>query len=217
MAPKRKPDEVIAELPPQEEVRTRTELLRPCSRRPRLQLPSGLNVDSAYALFSLFFTDDIFEHIRGGANESGSPGTASRGRCAWHKTTSADIKIFVGIIIYMGLNSLPRESSYWKGDSVQRRSFQPYMSLVQFQQIKRFLHISWPTTRDPTQPDDERWWYKLEPLASTVERAARQYYHPGANISIDETMVRCFGRSKHTVKIPNKPIKQGYKLLALAD
>ena len=30
-------------------------------------------------------------------------------------------------------------------------------------------------------------------------------------------MIRGFGRSQHTFKMPNKPIKQGYKLFAIAD
>jgi hypothetical protein len=30
-------------------------------------------------------------------------------------------------------------------------------------------------------------------------------------------MVRCFGRSLHTYKMPNKLIKQGYKLYGIAD
>ena len=30
-------------------------------------------------------------------------------------------------------------------------------------------------------------------------------------------MIRCFGRTKHTVKMPNKPIQQGYKIFALAE
>jgi hypothetical protein len=36
-------------------------------------------------------------------------------------------------------------------------------------------------------------------------------------VSIDELMVRCFGGSNHTYKMPNKPIKQGYKLYGIAD
>ena len=30
-------------------------------------------------------------------------------------------------------------------------------------------------------------------------------------------MIRCFGRSNHTYKMPSKPIKQGYKLFGIAD
>ncbi|KAJ5135615.1 uncharacterized protein N7515_004893 [Penicillium bovifimosum] len=117
----------------------------------------------------------------------------------------------------MGAIPLPRVENYWQDDKFQRPSFRPHMGVVRFEQIKRYLHISWPTTRDPRRPEDKCWWSKLEPLACAFQRAAGQYYTPGSNVSIDETMVRCFGRSKHTVKMPNKPIKQGYKLFALAE
>ena len=42
-------------------------------------------------------------------------------------------------------------------------------------------------------------------------------YTPSTNVSIDEMMVKCEGRSPHTLKMPNKPIDRGYKLYALCD
>ena len=36
-------------------------------------------------------------------------------------------------------------------------------------------------------------------------------------VAINEIMVRFYGRSSDTYKMPNKPIKQGYKIFALAD
>jgi hypothetical protein len=30
-------------------------------------------------------------------------------------------------------------------------------------------------------------------------------------------MIRCFGRSSHTIKMPSKPIEKGYKIFALAE
>jgi hypothetical protein len=36
-------------------------------------------------------------------------------------------------------------------------------------------------------------------------------------VAIDDIMVRCYGRSKDTCKMPNKPIKQGYKIFTLAE
>ncbi|KAJ5790345.1 uncharacterized protein N7518_007356 [Penicillium psychrosexuale] len=36
---------------------------------PQLQLPSGLDIDSPSALFSLFVSDDIFEFISQSTNE----------------------------------------------------------------------------------------------------------------------------------------------------
>ena len=45
----------------------------------------------------------------------------------------------------------------------------------------------------------------------------RRYWIPGRNIAVDEIMARFFGRSIYTTKIPNKPIKKGYKIWALCD
>ena len=194
MAPKRKLDEVLAELPSREDLDTRIELLilYASPRPPQLQLPSALNIDSPYALFSLFFSEDIFEYIsqvtneyakwkqEREANKSESPKTlpTPSGHRAWKDTTAADIKIFIGILIYMGVYVSPRVDHYWSQDLSQGLIHTPclYMSQKRFEQIKRFLYISRPTSADNHRLGDKRWWYKLEPLASTFERAARQYY-----------------------------------------
>lgn len=105
----------------------------------------------------------------------------------------------------MSLHQSPRVYHYWWRDIQKGPVHLPhlYMMLKRFEQIKRFIHISRPNGQQQAQPQDKRWWYKLEPLASSFEKAAQQYYQPGFNISIDdETEVRCFGRTKHTVKMP---------------
>jgi hypothetical protein len=40
---------------------------------------------------------------------------------------------------------------------------------------------------------------------------------PATNTTVDEMMVRFFGRSKHIVKMPKKPIKEGYKIFAICE
>ena len=118
----------------------------------------------------------------------------------------------------MGIHQSPTYDDYWSQDEDSGPLHLPrrYMTQKRFEQIKRFLHISRLGTEDD-QKATKQWWYKVEPLASEFERAAQNYYHPGSNISIDETMIRCFGRTKHTIKMPNKPISQGYKIFALAE
>ena len=44
-----------------------------------------------------------------------------------------------------------------------------------------------------------------------------RFYTPSSKVSIDKLIVRCFGRSIHTYKMPNKPIQQGYKIYVIAD
>jgi hypothetical protein len=139
----------------------------------------------------------------------------------------------------MGVVRLPAYEDYW---STEMGHFlcTEHMSLNRFEDIKRFLHISPPTvgqasqhggqypqaSQQPLKHDDSEdeapersttWWHKLEPIASEFRTHCSQYWVPGVNLSIDEMMVRCFGRTAHTVKAPGKPIKEGYKIYALCE
>jgi hypothetical protein len=91
------------------------------------------------------------------------------------------------------------------------------MTQTRFEQLKQFLHISHPESDELRPTGSKDWWHKLEPLASCFHEAAQKFYTPGSHLSVDEIMVRCFGRTLHTYKMPNKPIKQGYKIFALAE
>ena len=59
------------------------------------------------------------------------------------------------------------------------------------------------------------WLKKLEPLNSILQKRFQKALKPGSNLALDEMMVRFGGRSKHTYRMPNKPITQGYRILAL--
>jgi len=171
MAPKRKLDEILAELPSREALEARIQLLQPSSRPPQLQLPSGLDIDSPYALFTLFIGEDTIKYISQSTNEyarrkragesspssasessPGSAGESSPGSAGesspgpgryWTDTTVVDIKIFLGILIYMGVHRSPRIESYWCQEPNELlHTPRRYMSLYRFQQIKRFLYIS---------------------------------------------------------------------------
>jgi len=89
-----------------------------------------------------------------------------------------------------------------------------WMGYVRFQQIKRYLHISEPQDT-PISP--KTWWKKLEPLNCNIRTRAKECFLPSANVLVDEMMIGFLGRSAHTIKMPNKPIRLGYKILALCD
>jgi hypothetical protein len=72
-----------------------------------------------------------------------------------------------------------------------------HISLCRFEQIKRYCHISCPESDEREGyhlPSNKIWWYKIEPLASTLQASFQRYYSPSSEVSIDELMVRCFGR-----------------------
>jgi hypothetical protein len=88
---------------------------------------------------------------------------------------------------------------YWNTDINKGplHTLPSHMSLRRYQQIKRYCHISCHQSDQSAGyhlPSNKRWWYKLEPLASAFQSSFQQYYSPSSEVSIDELMVRCFGR-----------------------
>jgi hypothetical protein len=174
--------------------------------------------------FNLFFTSDLFDLIVRNTNKYASIQRLNKSEKAreWHDLNAAELRVFIGVIIYMGVHIEPETTLYWNSDLTKGplHTIPSHISLTRFQQLKRYLHISCTETdksKGFNEPNNKIWWYKLEPLASRIQASFRRYYSPSTSISIDELMVRCFGRSNHTYKMPNKPIKQGYKIYGIAD
>ena len=91
-----------------------------------------------------------------------------------------------------------------------------FITFYRFEQIKRYFYISLPPSTTARIPSLQ-WHLKLEPLASMLYTKFQTYVILGQNVSFDEMMVPFSGRSMHTLKMPNKPIKEGFKLWALYD
>ncbi|EXX68206.1 hypothetical protein RirG_107200 [Rhizophagus irregularis DAOM 197198w] len=104
------------------------------------------------------------------------------------------------------------EGHFWNRDSrYPEHKITTFMTLVHFEQIKRFIHIS-DCTVAPTF-----WYSKLDPLMTHIQAVSKSVCIPSSNISIDEMIARFSGRSVHTVRIKNKPTPEGYKILSLCD
>ena len=152
--------------------------------------------------FSLFFTPDIFKQITTNTNRYASlqrmQVQQERAR-EWTELSAEELHVFIGAIIYMGVHNKPSLNMYWNTDFNKGplHSIATHISLVRFEQIKRYCHIS-NSEQDKEQgynlPSNKIWWYKLEPLASSIQASSQRYYSPSSTVSIDELMVRCFGR-----------------------
>jgi Transposase IS4 len=117
----------------------------------------------------------------------------------WTDLLVEELYVFLGAIIYMGVHEEPQVGMYWNTDFNKGplHSIPNHISLNRFQQIKRYCHISCPENDKKEEyhlPSNKIWWYKVEPLASALQASFRQYYSPSSEVSIDELMVRCFGR-----------------------
>jgi hypothetical protein len=56
------------------------------------------------------------------------------------------------------------------------------------------------------------WYTKLEPLASLLCTKFQGYVMLGQDVSFDEMIVPFARRSKHTLKMKNKLVKEGFKI-----
>lgn len=180
-------------------------------------------------VFELFWDSEVIAVLVTGTNaytkqkdaaerregETGAGASLASGVCPWgrpwRKVTESEMRVFLAILIYMGTKRECGSSGYWRrgvGKDVFRA-----MSLVQFSQIKRYIHISDPKI----QLSRAEWFKKLEPLNMMIQARCQKYYFPALNVTIDEMMIRFGGSSFHTYRMPSKPIKEGYKVFALCD
>ena len=126
----------------------------------------------------------------------------------------------------MSIHREPNYKVYWEKLKSNRliHALSKYITLNCYENLHQYLHISPPESKPQSQErldldieNDMHWWSKLEPMLSTFRIACQSNLIPGTEVAIDEIMVRFHGRSSDTCKMPNKPIKQGYKIFALAQ
>ena len=172
------------------------------------------------SLFKLFMTQLVLAAVVVNTNlyavskgATDGPPSSGRGARPWRAITAAELKIWLGLVIYMSVVPATTIFDYWsRNTELPAHQISAFMSRTRFQQIKRYLHLS-PPGVVPIQ----RWWTKLEPMASQLKANFKQYIKPRSVVSIDEIMVRFTGRSLHTVVLRGKPVPLGYKILALCD
>lgn len=163
---------------------------------------------------------------------------------SWRPITVTELKAFIAIVIVLGVYRIRSYRDLWRQprrryrlgnrSDQERRAVQlgrgngkfttcqwiPHRSIftralsqTRFTKIKRYLHIADP---DIVLTDAE-WYKKLEPISSSIRQRCQTLAIPATNVSVDEMMVRFFGRSKHTVRMPKKPIKEGFKIFASCE
>ena len=89
------------------------------------------------------------------------------------------------------------------------------MNFKRFQQIHRYF-----TLRDKSVhplKEEETFAWPVESITTTVKQNCSTLWFPSSYLVIDETMIPYRDRTKHKVKLSNKPIKEGYKVWVLGD
>lgn len=177
---------------------------------------------SPHDLFKLFITPQhcrtITHHTNNKANDHMEREKTTEER-DWHDVTGAEIEVFIGILLFMGLDPLKRIENYWsqRPDKSIALPVQEAMALKRFNQIKGFLKINNGREEPPNVGKEPNWWKKLEPLASDIQTASWEYYQPGSNISIDEQLIKFDGCCRHTMEISSKIAGKRFKVYSLCQ
>jgi hypothetical protein len=127
----------------------------------------------------------------------------------WKAVTLYEMRVFIALLIYIGLVGTSSISSFWDTHGNTIHKPMEFMTYYRFSQIKRYFHISAP---DISGISPAQWHTKLEPLASLLRTKFQEYVVLGQNVSFDEMMVPLSGRSRHTLKMKNKPVSEGFKV-----
>ena len=174
-------------------------------------------------LFSLFFTQDLWQIIKEQTNLYASQvlhvrreeiSNHPRGRLAsWKPVDRREIKKFLGLYLLMSIHSQTKYADYWSDDILLRTNFPKYMSRDRFFQILSLFHLG--NNINPKAATDKL--YKIREVYDYLVTKWQEYYEAGPYLSIDEGMIPYTGRLEFLQYIKKKPHKWGVKVYALCD
>ena len=180
----------------------------PPFRVPRTTLQACIPIITPLQLFLAFLGEASLQNIVLATNETAAAEMSNPQPPAaryWHPLSRHELLRWIGLLFYMGRHTEPTRDDYWSLSLGHKLG--QFMCRNQWDQILRFLSIS-----PHNAPENINWWAKIEPVASTVRVNCQTNVVPASWLAIDEAMIAFTGKSDHTVKLKNKPIKKGFKL-----
>lgn len=183
------------------------------------QLTIGLqvsknSVNSPLKAWRAIFTETILKKIVSYTNEYGEWKSEK-----WDQVDKSDIIDFICCLFISSVQRRKdRTSNWWSDDPlVENVVLKKLMSGRKFHTILRFLHVS--SIKEQPQRTDPNYdpMYKCKELLELLESRYNKCFVPGQNLSLDESLIRAFGRIKFKVRIITKSARYGIKIYVLTD
>ncbi|XP_058810121.1 piggyBac transposable element-derived protein 3-like [Phymastichus coffea] len=152
-------------------------------------------------LFELFFSTDIKQYIIEATKING------------YDLTPEKLNAFLGIIIFTMFNKRLSQRDYWSKDPFLGCALVPnVMSRDEFEEIKSKLKLSKPEDED----SNDRVW-RVRSVFNIFRKNLLIFGVFATALSIDEMMLKFFGKTVLKQFIKSKPIRFGIKLWALCS
>lgn len=168
-----------------------------CSDRLEI-LKNELENFSPVEVFEKLFDDEIFDHLMQQTNLYSS----QKNRHAFF-VSKADLKLSVAILLLTGYHKLPSERNYWSLDEdLGVPVVAKTMSRNRFQETKRYIHL---VDNENLVIQDKM--AKLRAVMSLLNQKFEQWGVLHENLSIDDAMVKFYGRYSSKQYIKGKPVR----------
>ena len=186
--------------------------------RHRTKQMIGLNcnpvdVNTPIRAWRQIFTKAILDRIVGHTNEYGETHCKS-----WTNITKQDLEDFIAILFVSGIQKRKDKPTNWftQNSILENPIMKRIMSGKKFHRILRYLHCCPVANQNPMSPGYDP-AYKIAELRDSLERRYLTMFVPGQQLSLDETLVRAYGRIKFKVRIITKSARYGIKLYVITD
>ena len=168
---------------------------------------------TAFTYFSLFFDDDLLNHIANQMNLYARLHPFHRANYHWTDTNVDELRSFLGFINASGYVSLPNFADYWETNSIYSQpGIVKGMSRNRFEQLCGRLYFNNNSLAPAYGTPGYDKLYKIRPVIDAVYDKGKTLYNLGQNISVDKAMVKFKSRSSLKQYQPLKPIKCGFKV-----
>jgi len=128
----------------------------------------------------------------------------------WTDTNASEMKVFIGIHLYIGIIGLPRVIMYWQPD-YRINIIADNMTKNRFFELRTNFHVQ-DNLLNPTDNIDK--FFKVRPLYNSIKKRCNEL-HIVKNLCIDEQMVPFKGRLGLKQYMRGKPSPWGIKLYLL--
>ena len=137
-------------------------------------------------------------------------------RLKWKEPTYEEVRCFIGLLMWTSLVRMPNRRSYITDSKIYNLPhFKAHTTCNRFQQLFTMLHFTNNNQIPATLNTAQRFEVKLGNLLTAVNINSASLLTPARALSIDEMMVKFYGRSVLRQYIKAKPHKYGIKLWAI--
>jgi len=135
--------------------------------------------------------------------------TVSKRNKHYKSLSESDIRRYIGVTIFMGINRLPSYKMHWSSQMTTSPCITGAMTYNEFVRIGTWLKLS----HKPFPKDMQ----KIEILAESLQKTIKDLAPGTSYYCIDESVIAFKGRHKLKQYLPMKPNKWGFKVFLLCN